>query len=275
MEANEYHVVFAKLCASFKAAFSATGAEKAVLGISGGVDSALVAAVAARALGTEKLLLYFLPYKTSSDKSRTDAELLCKTLGAELQIADISPVADAFFSLSAVSDNLRKGNAMARIRMTFLFDKAKANNAIVLGTSNKSEALLGYGTLYGDTASSINVLGELYKKDVFAVAEAAGVPDSILSKPPTADLWPGQTDEGELGFSYAQADAFFYAALELRMDKDELYSVFGEDFSKAIAARVLKNSFKRRMPAICGVFTSHINADKIDTVFKKLVDSKK
>ncbi len=271
MDTDRSSVIFARLCSSLKRAFAATGAEKAVLGVSGGVDSALAAAAAAKAIGTERLLLYFLPYKTSGARSRKDAELLCESLGAKLEIVDISPAADAFFSLGGDPDRLRRGNALARIRMTFLFDRAKANNAVVLGASNKSEALLGYGTWYGDMASSVNVLGELYKKDVLAAAKAAGVPDSIITKPPTADLWPGQTDEDELGFTYGRADSFFYAALELGMGKEELYAVFGEDFSKEVAFRVLKNSFKRRPPAVCRVFASPVNPEETDAVFKKLV----
>ena len=217
------------------------------------------------------MLLYYLPYKTSSESSLADAKLLSEAIGVNFEIIDITPVAEAFFNITGDMDKLRKGNVMSRVRMITLFDRAKAYNGIVLGTTNKTELLLGYGTWYGDTASSINVLGNLYKKDVRKVSIAAGVPESIINKAPSGDLWPGQTDEDELGFTYEDADSFFYSAIELGLSNKELYALFGESFSKKISKRALNNSFKRNLPFICPVFNGQKGFKEIDDIFKKIL----
>ena len=271
MNSKEALMVFQELCLSFEKSFKRIPCEKAVIGLSGGIDSALAATVAAKALGTDRLLLYYLPYKTSSKESLKDAERLCASIGAELEIIDITPAADALFSMFGNMDKVRKGNVMSRLRMITLFDKAQANNGIVLGTTNKTELLLGYGTWYGDTASSINVLGSLYKKDVREVSKAAKVPDSIVLKAPSGDLWPGQTDEDELGFTYEEADSFFYGAIELGMSKESLYSLFGKDLAEKIAVRALNSSFKRRLPVICSPFAEEVDFNKIDEILKKII----
>ncbi len=268
---NITKATLSRLILSFEKEFNNIGAKKAVIGLSGGIDSALAAATAIKAIGKDNVLLYYLPYKTSSINSLNDAKKFCDTYNANLNIIEITEIADLFFKLNNVNDNLRKGNIMSRCRMVILFDKAKEYNGIVIGTTNKTELLLGYGTWYGDTASSINVLGNLYKKDVVALSKEIGIPESIISKPPTADLWQGQTDEEELGFSYNQADTFFYSAIELGIDKIKLYEIFGEKFVKKISKRVINNTFKRNLPIICNVYNNSLTFNEINEILKKTI----
>lgn len=247
----DYNIVFNSLISSLKNAFEKTGAKKAVIGVSGGIDSAAVCACAVKALGQENVLGYYMPYKTSSKESFLDAEKLSKSLGFKLEIIDITKMADAFIEGKDNITPLRKGNIMARCRMICLFDKAAEYGGIVLGTSNRTELLLGYGTWYGDTASSINALGELYKREVYGISHAAGIPESIIRKAPTADLWQGQTDEEELGFTYELLDNLFYDIEQNNMNKNELYEKYGKDNVDSIVKRVIRNSFKRSTPFIC------------------------
>lgn len=239
------------LIVSFRELLKKTGRKKAVIGVSGGVDSALAAALISRAIGPENTYPLFMPYKTSDTASAKDARALADKFSLDLETIDITPAADAFFHGKEASP-LRRGNAMARLRMAFLFDKAQAEDAIVAGTSNKTEILLGYGTWFGDTASSINILGSLYKREVFAISRLQGVPEPIINKKPTADLWEGQTDEEELGFSYEDADRFLYAAFEEKLERPVLEKIFGSSLTDKILTRVVSNAFKRKMPLICG-----------------------
>lgn len=243
--------IFNNLVLSFKNAFSKTGAENAVIGISGGIDSALSCAVACTALGKERVKGYFMPYKTSSEHSYTDALKLSEKYGFKLEVVDISSAADAFINLSNNITPLRKGNIMARCRMVILFDKAAEHNGVVAGTSNRTELLLGYGTWYGDTASGINIVGELYKREVYGVSAAAGMVESIMKKAPTADLWPGQTDETELGFTYELIDNILYDIEQQHSGRNELYKKYDKESVDKIIKRVISNSFKRHTAFIC------------------------
>lgn len=265
----DYSIVFKSLTSSLKNAFEKTGAKKAVIGISGGIDSAAACACAVKAIGSDNVLGYYLPYKTSSKESFLDAEKLSKSLGFKLEIVDITKMADAFIEGKENITPLRKGNIMARCRMICLFDKAAEHNGVVIGTSNRTEMLLGYGTWYGDTASSINVLGELYKCEVYGISRVAGIPESIMVKAPTADLWQGQTDESELGYTYELLDSILYDIEQNNMTKDMLYEKYNKDDVDSIVKRVIKNSFKRNTPFIC---ESKINnRDKIiENKFLKL-----
>ncbi|MDP6485132.1 MAG: NAD+ synthase, partial [Nitrospinota bacterium] len=198
------------------------GLDRVVVGLSGGVDSSLSAMLAAEALGADQVLGVLMPYRRSSQESLDHARLVVEKSGIESTIVDITSQVDSYFERFPDADQRRRGNKMARERMTILYDHSARWDALVLGTSNKTELLLGYGTLYGDMASAINPLGDLYKTQVWALAEFVGVPQVIVQKKPSADLWEGQTDEGELGFSYREVDKFLYLMVDERYSKEEL-----------------------------------------------------
>ncbi|HEY4575385.1 MAG TPA: NAD+ synthase, partial [Thermoanaerobaculia bacterium] len=200
----------AVLTSFIRDAVETSGTRGVVVGLSGGVDSSLSAALAARALGPERVHGFLLPYRTSSPESAQDARAVAEHLGIPHRMIDISPMVDAYFEIEADAPAERRGNKMARERMTILFDQAKKLDALVLGTSNKTEILLGYSTVFGDNASSLNPLGDLYKCQIWQLSRHLGLPAEVIDKAPSADLWPGQTDEGELGFSYETADEVLY-----------------------------------------------------------------
>jgi NAD+ synthase len=239
-----------------------SGFRKAVLGLSGGVDSALVAFLAAKALGPENVLGVMMPYKTSSAASIDDARAVVSALGIRTELVDISPMVDAYRATVGLEDKLRAGNVMARQRMIVLYDFSMRDRALVYGTSNKTELLLGYGTMFGDLASAINPLGDLYKSQVWQLAAAIGVPDAIVKKRPSADLWEGQTDEGELGFAYRDVDRLLFQMVDQRRTDQELESAgFDVAFVKKIRSMVQRSQFKRRLPVIAKVSTRTVNVD--------------
>jgi NAD+ synthase len=238
------------------------GVRRVVVGLSGGVDSSLSAMLAAEALGPRNVLGIMMPYKTSSPESRAHAELVVKEAPIESLTVDISPQIDAYFARFPDADARRRGNKMARERMTILYDHSARWQALVLGTSNKTELLLGYGTLYGDMASAINPLGDLYKTQVWALAEPVGVPAVIVKKDPSADLWQGQTDEGELGFSYRDVDRLLYLMVDERYSRAELIDAgFDQRFVDQVNERVMNSHFKRRLPVIAKVSQRTIDRD--------------
>jgi NAD+ synthase len=239
-----------------------SGLQRAVFGLSGGVDSALVSFLAARALGAEQVSGFVMPYRTSSPDSEADARLVAQTLGIGLQRIDITPQIDAYFAASPDASPLRRGNKMARERMTILYDQSATLGALVLGTSNKTELFLGYGTIYGDMASAINPIGDLYKTQVRALSRAVGVPERIVAKHPSADLWTGQTDEAELGFTYAEVDELLHFMIERRYRHDELVALgFDARFVSRVEELVVRSQYKRRMPLICKVSGRSIGHD--------------
>jgi NAD+ synthase len=233
------------------------GFERAVLGLSGGIDSALVAHLVAEAIGAERLLCVLMPYRTSSAESRSHAEEVAGRLEAPSRLVDISPIVDGYFDSGSAPEGepraeaLRRGNFMARARMEVLYDHSVTWRGLVVGTSNKTETLIGYTTLWGDSASAFNPIGDLYKSQVRQLAEAMGVPDAILRKQPSADLWPGQTDEAEVGSSYAELDRLLYWMVDRRRTEDELVEM---GFERAFVDRVVKlvatSEFKRQMPPV-------------------------
>ena len=250
---------------------SVTGAgfRRAVLGLSGGVDSSLVAALAVEALGAEQVLGLILPWRGSSPASAADARALAETLRMPVREIDISPATEAFArSLEGAGlpgdplDARRLGNVMARCRMVCIFDAALAWQALPLGTSNKSELLLGYGTWHGDLASAINPIGDLYKRQVFALAREMALPAAILDKAPSADLEAGQTDEADLGWSYDLIDRILVRAVDLRRSRAEIVA---EGFAQAdvdgILDRVARHHFKRMPPVVAKVGARAIGAD--------------
>jgi len=227
------------------------GFERVVLGLSGGVDSSLVATLASQALGPKNVLAVFMPYKTSDPKSRSDALQVVQQLGIDQLEVDITPQIDAYFERFPDADQRRRGNKMARERMTILYDQSSAFRALVIGTSNKTELLLGYGTIYGDMASALNPVGDLYKTQVWQLADALGVPTAIVQKAPSADLWSGQSDETELGFAYRMVDQLLYYLVDRRYSKEELVRLgFEAAFIDDIIRRVRDNQYKRRLPVI-------------------------
>lgn len=240
------------------------GFSKGVIGLSGGVDSALAATLAVEALGKENVLGALMPYRTSSPESLADANALATQLGLRTETFDISPVVDGFLHLQsgAKEEKVRLGNVMARARMIVLYDLSAREQALVIGTSNKTEIMLGYGTQFGDTACAVNPLGDLYKTQVWNLAEFVGVPKKIIEKKPTADLWAGQTDEAELGFSYRQVDELLYYAVdERRTDEELMERGFEKHFIEKVRRLVQRNQFKRRPPIIAKISHRTVNID--------------
>ena len=238
------------------------GARKAVLGLSGGIDSALVCFLAAQALGPENVFAICMPYKTSNPESEAHAALVAKACGVMYQVLPITPMVDAYFEQLPEASAMRRGNKMARERMTILFDHSALYGGLVLGTSNKTELLLGYGTLYGDMASALNPIGDLFKTHVWQLSEAVGVPQAVISKKPSADLWAGQTDEEELGFSYQAVDELLYRMVDQRATREELLvDGFAAEFIDEVSAKVQNSHFKRRLPVIAKLSTRTIERD--------------
>ncbi len=238
------------------------GFERVVLGLSGGVDSSLVATLAAQALGPKNVLGVLMPYKTSDPKSRSDALQVVRQLGIEHLEIDISPQIDAYFERFPDADQRRRGNKMARERKSIEYDHSSAWRALDIGTSNKTELLLGYGTIYGDMASAINPIGDLYKTQVWQLADAVGVPTAIVQKAPSADLWAGQSDETELGYQYRMIDQLLYYLVDRRYSIDELKRQgFDEAFITEIIRRVRENQYKRRLPVIAKLSSRTIDRE--------------
>ena len=237
------------------------GLRRVVVGLSGGVDSSLSCMLAVAALGPQGVLGIMMPYKSSSRESVAHAEVVARKCAIESLTVDITPQVDAYFERFPDADQKRRGNKMARERMTVLYDHSARWNALVLGTSNKTELLLGYGTLHGDMASAVNPLGDLYKTQVWALAEAVGVPPEIVEKKPSADLWAGQTDEDELGFGYRDVDRLLYLMVDERYSRPELVAAeFSEEFVDQVTLRIMNSQFKRRLPVIAKV--SHRTIDR-------------
>lgn len=238
------------------------GFKKVVIGLSGGIDSAVAAFLAARALGADNVHAILMPYKTSSSESLSDALLVTRKLEIQYTEIPITPMVDSFFKLVECSSQLRRGNVMARMRMIVLYDQSEAHQSLVMGTSNKTELLLGYGTLWGDMASALNPLGDLYKTQIQSLADALGVPDSIIAKPPSADLWEGQNDESELGFAYSLVDKLLFYFIDKRYTPRECIELgFEPEFVKKVITRVQRTQFKRRMPVIAKLSQRTIDRD--------------
>ena len=248
-------------------AVATSATEGVVVGLSGGVDSALAAALAARALGPSRVHAFVLPYRISNPESARDACLVAKQLGVDHRLIDISPMVDPYFALEIPGegdeDRRRRGNKLARERMAILFDQAKRLGCLVLGTSNKTEILLGYSTVFGDNASSLNPLGDLYKQQVWRLAQHLALPRQVVAKQPSADLWPGQTDEEELGLTYEVADEVLYLLFDLGLRPAE---VVERGYEEAAVRRIVRleqaNRYKRRLMLIARLSGSAINLDQ-------------
>ena len=238
------------------------GFTRAVLGLSGGIDSALSCYLAAEALGPENVLAIRMPYRASSPESLEDAQRVIDATGVQSMTVEITDMVEPLFERFPDMDNLRKGNIMARQRMIILYDQSSAFKGLVVGTGNKTEILLGYTTLYGDSANALNPLGDLYKTQLRQLSAALGMPESLITKPPSADLWVGQTDEGELGFTYAEADELLYLLIDERYTPQECVEAgFSEPFVKLVVERVRRNHFKRILPPIAKISNRTIGYD--------------
>lgn len=238
------------------------GLSRAVIGLSGGIDSALSCMLAVEALGEENVLAVRMPYKTSSPESLADADLIIKRRNMPNHVVEITSMVDPLFERFPDTTPGRRGNAMARARMIVVYDQSVAFNGLVIGTGNKTEILLGYSTIFGDAASALNPLGDLYKTQVRQLATAVGVPQPIIDKPPTADLWVGQTDEGELGFTYEQVDQLLYLLVDQRYSRDEAVAAgFGAGFVDKVLTTIRRNQFKRMPPLIAKLSNRTIGYD--------------
>lgn len=234
-----------------KQKFGEAGFNRAIIGLSGGIDSSTVAYIAKRALGAENVFGINMPYRTSSPQSAIDAKTVADNLGINFMTIEITDMVDAYFRMFPSADQLRRGNMMSRQRMTVLYDQSSLQRGLVLGCGNKTEILLGYCTLYGDTACAMIPLGDLYKTQVRILAKFLGVPETIIQKTPTADLWPGQSDESELGFTYAEVDRLLYLMIEKKYDYEELKKQgFEESFICKVSEKIKKAQYKRCLPPI-------------------------
>lgn len=238
------------------------GFSKAVIGLSGGIDSALSCFLAAEALSPENVLAIRMPYETSSPESLEHAQLVIEKTGVQSKTIPITDFVDPIFAVFPDADNVRRGNIMARTRMILLYDQSADLGGLVVGTGNKTEILLGYSTQFGDAACAINPIGDLYKAQVRQLATALGVPEVIVNKPPSADLWLGQTDEAELGFTYDEVDRLLFLLVDQRYSQEECVAAgFSEAFVKEVVGRVRRYHFKRVMPPVAKLSNRTVGYD--------------
>lgn len=238
------------------------GFSRALLGLSGGVDSALSCALAVEALGPGNVLAVRMPYRLSSPDSRSDAQAVAEQLGVRMETIDISPMVDPLIQRDPGMSKTRQGNLMARARMIVLYDQSEVFKGLVIGTSNKTEILLGYTTLWGDMASAINPLGDLYKTQLRQLARDMQLPASVLEKPASADLWPGQTDEADLGLTYEQADQILYLLVDQRYTvQDCIDAGFDPTLVQDIVERMRRSQFKRMLPPIAKLTNRTVGYD--------------
>lgn len=245
-----------------KSEVSRVGYSRAVINLSGGLDSALSYVLAVEALGPENVLALRLPYRASSADSLEHAQLMIDQFGMPTETVEITGMVDPLIHSDPDMSNVRKGNIMARMRMIVLYDRSEVFKGLPIGTSNKTEILLGYSTLWGDMASAINPIGDLYKTQIRQLARALNIPAVIIDKPPSADLWAGQTDEGELGFTYEQVDRLLYLLVDQRYSPQEcMEEGFAEKFVNTVLARVRRNQFKRMMPPVAKLSNRTVGYD--------------
>ena len=234
--------------------FKKAGFSKAVLGLSGGIDSALVAYLLRDALGKENVLAIMMPYKSSNPDSLNHAKLVIEDLGINSKTIEITDMIDAYFKNEEEATSLRMGNKMARERMSILFDYSSKENALVIGTSNKTEIYLGYSTQFGDSACALNPIGDLYKTNIWDLSRYLKIPNELIEKKPSADLWEGQTDEQEMGLTYKEADQVLYRMLEENKKVEEVLAEgFNKDLVDNILRRMNRSEYKRRMPLIAKI----------------------
>ncbi len=238
------------------------GYRRAIVNLSGGIDSAVACALAAEALGPQNVLALLLPYRTSSPASEADARAVADKFGVQARKIEITPMVEPYVQAQPDMSNVRRGNVMARIRMIVLYDNSEEFKGLPIGTSNKTELLLGYGTLHGDMASAVNPIGDLYKTQIRQLARALDLPRVVIEKPPTADLWVGQTDEAELGITYELADQILYLLVDERCTEDEVIAEgFDPTVVRSVNTRVRNNQFKRSLPLIAKLSGRSVGTD--------------
>lgn len=250
------------LTAFIRSEVTRAGFSRAVVNLSGGMDSALSCVLAVEALGSENVFALRLPYRTSSLDSLEHAQMLIDQFGIPSETIDITDMVDPLIERDPDISNVRKGNILARMRMIALYDQSEVFKGLPIGTSNKTEILLGYSTLWGDMASAVNPIGDLYKTQVRQLSRALNIPAPILDKPPSADLWVGQTDESELGFTYEQVDQLLYLLVDQRYSPQEcIEEGFDEEFVRNVVTRIRRNQFKRMMPPIAKLSNRTVGYD--------------
>ncbi|NQT95691.1 MAG: NAD+ synthase [Candidatus Omnitrophica bacterium] len=244
-----------KLISFIKKTVASKGFSRVILGLSGGLDSSIVAFLSVKALGKDNVIGVLMPYGRFSKKSVADAKKIARILKiSTTEHVDISPMVNAYFKKEKSTCHIRRGNKMARERMSILYDLSKKHNALVIGTSNKTEALLGYGTLHGDCAWALNPIGNLYKTQLRSLAKDIGIPSFVINKPPTAGLWDGQTDEDELGYTYDDIDKLLFLIIDKRLDNKELVKKgFDKEFISDIRIRIKNNKFKLQPPMVAKI----------------------
>jgi NAD+ synthase len=241
------------------------GFARAVVGLSGGIDSALSCYLSAEALGPRNVLAVRMPYKTSSPDSLEHASFVIEATGVQEITIPITELVDPLLARFPEANRVRRGNIMARARMILLYDQSAAFNGLVVGTGNKTENILGYTTLYGDSACAINPLGDLYKTQVRQLARAVGVPDVIIEKPPSADLWAGQTDEEELGLTYAEVDRLLVLLVDGRTSIQACVDAgFDRAFVENVVERIQRSQFKRILPPIAKLSNQTVGDDLLE-----------
>ena len=246
--------VHSELVEFLRESFKKAGFSKAVLGLSGGIDSALVAYLLRDALGKENVLAIMMPYKSSNPDSLNHAKLVVEDLKINSKTIEITDMIDAYFKNEKEATSLRMGNKMARERMSILFDYSSKENALVVGTSNKTEIYLGYSTQFGDSACALNPIGDLYKTNIWDLSRYLKIPNELIEKKPSADLWEGQTDEQEMGLTYKEADQVLYRMLEENKKVEEVLAEgFNKDLVDNIVRRMNRSEYKRRMPLIAKI----------------------
>lgn len=245
-----------------KSEVTRAGFSRAIINLSGGLDSALSCALAVEALGADNVMALRLPYRTSSPDSLEHAQLMIDQFHVKSETIDISDMVDPLIRHDPNITNVRKGNIMARARMIVLYDQSEVFKALPIGTSNKTEILLGYSTQWGDAASAINPIGDLYKTQARQLSRALNIPAAIIDKAPSADLWEGQTDESELGFTYEEVDKLLYLLVDQRYSPQEcMDSGFDQKFVDVVVRRIRRNQFKRMQPPIAKISNRTIGYD--------------
>lgn len=245
-----------------KSEITRAGFKRAVVGLSGGIDSALSCVLAAEALSPENVLAVRMPYRASSPESLEHAQMVIEQFKVQSETVDITDMVDPFIRRDPKMSNVRKGNVMARARMILLYDQSEIFKGLVVGTSNKTEILLGYSTLWGDSASALNPIGDLYKAQVRQLARAMGIPSAIIDKPPSADLWVGQTDEDELGFTYEEVDKLLYLLVDQRYSPQECVEAgFDQQFVEKVVNRIRQTQFKRMLPPVAKISNRTVGYD--------------
>jgi NAD+ synthase len=233
-----------------------------IVGVSGGIDSAVVLALTQRALGKENTFAMLMPYRLSSESSLADGKNICQQLEVAYDIVDISPSVDAYFTRFPTDNKILIGNKCARERMSVLFDFSARKKALVVGTSNKSELLIGYSTLYGDSAAAFLPIGDLYKTQVFALARYLDIPEEIINKKPSADLWEQQTDEGEIGITYKELDEILFQLIDCRKEEAEIEAAgHSRENIRRIQRMIVNSQYKRTMPPVTKLHARTIGLD--------------